>query len=208
MKRFFEGLPLKVLAVMLLSALFVLPLSSVAYASIYNRGNAIGYANTYYNNYNPQYTSFSEDCTNFTSQCMYAGGLPMVNCYNNVPAAWWYNFSNTTWSNTWSVAANQETFLVLNSSPHWGYVASSYLAPTNAYPSGVSPGDLFYYSWYNNGVINHAGIYVANGTDPHSGDSGALQDQHTTNRQDAIWTLYPYNQYFNTTAIYCVHITE
>lgn len=48
--------------------------------NIYNSSQAIYYARTYALNYNKQYNSFSGiggDCTNFVSQCVHAGGIPL-----------------------------------------------------------------------------------------------------------------------------------
>ena len=174
MNRSSVGFPFKIMAVMLLSALLVLLLSTTAFASIYQRGSATSYADQFATSYNINYNNYSEDCTNFTSQALFQGQLPMVGQYNNVPTAWWYNFNGGTHSNTWTVASNQYSFIILNTSPHWGNVASSYLSPSSSYPSGVSPGDLFYYDWDNDSVIDHSAIYAANGTDPDSGSTGAL----------------------------------
>ncbi|ACX52193.1 hypothetical protein Adeg_1066 [Ammonifex degensii KC4] len=51
-------------------------------SGLYNRSGAVNYAYAYVFNYNPAYHKFSADCTNFVSQCLKAGGIPMVN-------AWW-----------------------------------------------------------------------------------------------------------------------
>lgn len=202
----------KILTLLLSMSLTLILLTNSVFA--YNSTNATTYADYYATNPNPNYALFGSDCTNFVSQALHNGGIPFVGLNNNIPQAWWYNTQNTsstsddTWSYTWSVAKNNYSYIILDSSPHLGYVASTYKAPSNPYPSGVSPGDIFYYDWSSDGVIEHAGIYTANGTDPNSGSSGALQDQHTTNRYHAIWTLYPYNQNFYTTTIYAVHINR
>ena len=49
-------------------------------ASRYNRQKAVDYASEWYNDRNDEFYSYSDlsgDCTNFTSQCLYAGGIPM-----------------------------------------------------------------------------------------------------------------------------------
>ncbi|NPV72821.1 MAG: hypothetical protein HPY89_03275 [Pelotomaculum sp.] len=198
-----------------LVVILILMLTNSSYVFAYNRSDAISYSNTWALGRNPSYKSFSADCANFTSQCLRAGGYSFVGWGNNTindPYSWWYNNKGTSstsddaWTYTWSVSANQETFIVLDSSPDWGYVASSYIAPDDPYPSGVQTGDLFYYDWTNNGVIDHAAFYAANGTCQYTGYTGALQNQHTSDRYHVIWTLYSLNQDWYRTCIYCVHL--
>lgn len=50
--------------------------SSGNVALAYNGQAAASYATKYYENYNSAYDSYSSDCTNFTSQCIVAGGFP------------------------------------------------------------------------------------------------------------------------------------
>lgn len=55
--------------------------SNTAVNSGYNRSNAATYAETYGNSHNEAYEllcSSGGDCTNFVSQCIFAGGLPML----------------------------------------------------------------------------------------------------------------------------------
>ena len=44
----------------------------------YNRNKVVAYAKKWYNGRNGQYYSYGQDCTNFVSQCLYAGGIPMT----------------------------------------------------------------------------------------------------------------------------------
>ena len=80
----------------------------------YSRVNAVNYAKTYALHPNPNFRYFplinndtSGDCANFISQCLLAGGAPMV---FNSAHAWWYKKANTastkddTWSISWTVA--------------------------------------------------------------------------------------------------------
>jgi hypothetical protein len=57
----------------------------------YNRGRAVEYAHIWALKRNPRYLDFDKmggDCTNFISQCLLAGGLPM-NYRKNF--GWYYN---------------------------------------------------------------------------------------------------------------------
>lgn len=53
----------------------------------YSRENAVEYAKKYYLFYNSNYYTYSQDCTNFVSQCLYAGGISMTDkwyCYSKL----------------------------------------------------------------------------------------------------------------------------
>lgn len=80
----------------------------------YSRINAVNYAKAFALHPNPSFRYFplindetSGDCANFISQCLLAGGAPMI---FNGSYAWWYRKNNTistnddTWSVTWAVA--------------------------------------------------------------------------------------------------------
>lgn len=43
-----------------------------------NRSKALEYAHEYWNSFNPLFHHYSNDCTNFISQCWNAGGIPMT----------------------------------------------------------------------------------------------------------------------------------
>lgn len=63
----------------------------------YIRKDAVKYANKHYENYNRNYPNFSDDpgeggdCTNFISQCLYAGGMKWVekSRYYDRAENWW-----------------------------------------------------------------------------------------------------------------------
>ncbi|MFL0197144.1 amidase domain-containing protein [Clostridium sp. WILCCON 0269] len=89
--------------------------------SSYLRTNAVNYAINYAIVPNPAYRYFSVygndggDCTNFTSQCLKAGGAPMVFTDKN---PWWYKnnlkSSGDSWSVSWSVAGSLYWYLKIN----------------------------------------------------------------------------------------------
>lgn len=60
----------------------VLPINSAEFLSSYHPGNAVAYADTWAAAYNtgqyPDLASLGGDCCNFTSQCLYAGGMPLT----------------------------------------------------------------------------------------------------------------------------------
>lgn len=58
---------------------------------LFNVDKAVEYARKYALNYNLDYLTFDEiggDCTNFISQCLYAGGLPKTNNWHPYSFPW------------------------------------------------------------------------------------------------------------------------
>lgn len=81
----------------------------------YSRIKAVNYALSYAKSPNPLYKYFPSqgdnggDCTNFVSQCLKAGGAPMVSSHIN---QWWY--SGPRWSISWSVASSLYWYLKIS----------------------------------------------------------------------------------------------
>ena len=67
----------------------------------YDRMKAVQYAERWWNEFNPDYYKFTDDCTNFISQCLHAGGIPMWGAPNK-NKGWWIRGKN--WSYTWTTA--------------------------------------------------------------------------------------------------------
>lgn len=74
----------------------------------YNRYEAVRYAERWWNDYNPVYRRFTNNCTNFISQCLRAGGAPMTG-YPDRGKGWWYQGNN--WSYSWAVAHSFRWYL-------------------------------------------------------------------------------------------------
>jgi len=86
----------------------------------YNRNNAIKYAQAWYNRRNQRYYSYTTDCANFVSQCLYAGGIKMTNSWHSyktfnlnkhlfdprsiISYKFWYDWDVTR---SWRLAADQ-----------------------------------------------------------------------------------------------------
>ncbi len=111
----------------------------------YNRENAVKYALKWAMDRNPTYYNFDDlggDCTNFVSQCVFSGGIPM----NFAGLGWYYNNLN-------------------DRSPSWTSVEAFYDYMTkneNAKEvsiKDVEMGDIFQLSF--DGIkFSHAGIIV------------------------------------------------
>ena len=85
----------------------------------YNRSKAASYARTYAMSYNPNYPNYgypngNGDCTNFVSQCVYDGGMPMLVGGTD---AHWYIYNEDERSPSW---AGADYFM-----RHWTKVRSS-----------------------------------------------------------------------------------
>lgn len=73
----------------------------------FNRNAAVNYAHTWWDNFNPAYIEFSEDCTNFVSQCWNEAGIPM-NSY-------WYNYvDSNSYTYSWSLVNNFHSYMINN----------------------------------------------------------------------------------------------
>ena len=127
--------------------------------SVYNRLAAVDYANRYWENPNPQFAHFKDDCTNFVSQCLWTGGFPMIKT-GDQKTGWWYesrarqygNTQNDIWSYSWSVAHSLNNYLNDNNR-----------VEKKEDPRELDLGDVISYSWSggNKAVYNHSTIVVA-----------------------------------------------
>ncbi|ABW12829.1 hypothetical protein Franean1_3427 [Parafrankia sp. EAN1pec] len=185
-------------------------------ALAYNGQAAADYAGQYAINDNIAWVHFQNDCTNFVSQALYAGGFPMTgyggSSGNNV---WWGDLAYTPHAGngrsiSWSSSDDLRVYL----DSHNGGTASQGAGTQNKIPytpGNIVTGDVVFYNWdnaMNPQLYDHVAIQVGQGTDPdpESGWIGNLVDTHTTNRGKAIWHLWPYNPRASTTVTKEYHI--
>lgn len=189
-------------------------LASAGPALAYNGTSAAAYADQWWNGSNPAYPSFSDDCTDFVSQALRAGGDAYVGqqyANTNDDTKWyvaeqvfaggsirWY------WSNSWSVSGDLYHFLLNTGRGRLVSIFYPPLTETSGSDGGL-PGDVVFYDWGQGLGISHASIQVAYGTDPIYHGTGSLVDQHTSPRYHEIWSLDPTNAYVQTTYAYVVH---
>lgn len=152
----------------------------------YNRSAAAAYANTYWSNYNTAYYNMSpNDCTNFVSQALLAGGMVYVGYGTQGDTNWWYIGApppDPNWSYSWAVAPDSFTYWVYDGGGGTPYPNNVYSPSTMQ--ANTTVGDTWYYNTTYDGdsscaagAICHAEIEVlvqSNGV--------ALCDAHTTNR--------------------------
>ncbi len=126
----------------------------------YDRAAAVAYAEKWALSRNPAYFDFEHiggDCTNFASQCIYAGAGVM----NFTPVMGWYYLSASRRTASWTGVEYLYRFLVSNGGP--GPYARL------AEPGEVQPGDIVQLGdsdgvWYHSPVIlgvRGGEIYVA-----------------------------------------------
>lgn len=115
----------------------------------YNRQAAVDYANTWWDRHNPQFPAFQDDCTNFISQCLYAGGAPMRGMPNR-SQGWWMVGLPERWSYSWSVAHSLRWYLE---------TSTKGLMATRVYSiSELELGDVIFYDFTGDGRIDHSTI--------------------------------------------------
>ncbi|WP_145949637.1 amidase domain-containing protein [Paenibacillus sp. Y412MC10] len=147
----------------------------------FNRTNVKAYALTYAINNNSQYWTFENDCTNFASQSLNAGGIPKQKIqepYENFPN-WWMN---TGAAGEWLYAVpwvQADSFFKLIRSTD---TIHGYSKPG---PSYLYEGDILSYDKGSDYTMNHTAV-VTNTDTP----STPLVSYHTTNRKNVPWDFY------------------
>ncbi|WP_132745971.1 amidase domain-containing protein [Scopulibacillus darangshiensis] len=138
----------------------------------YNRLEAVKYADRWWNSHNPQFKEFDVDCTNFISQCIHAGGVPMSGKYNKT-SGWW--FEGKSWSYSWTVA-NALRWYLSKDRNIMGAVAVER-------PDQLVPGDVICLDFEGDGKWDHTTFVTerdANGM--------PLVNAHTVNSRHRYWS--------------------
>lgn len=141
----------------------------------YNRFNAIKYAETWWDGHNTEYPLYANDCTNFISQCLRAGGKKMVGM-PKLGSGWWYkNYTSSSYS--WRVSHALRKYLP--NSP------TGIKAIEVAHQTELSLGDIIIYDFEGDGVWNHCTIVVAKDQ-----NGEPLVNAHTQNSRKRYWSYY------------------
>jgi len=116
----------------------------------YDRVRAYKYAELWWNSFNPAYQNMKgNDCTNYISQVLHAGGIPMVNT-GNKNSGWWYRAGKApSWSYSWTVA-------------HSLRLALTKLMKAREVndPRQLKVGDVICYDWDGDGRWQHNTVVV------------------------------------------------
>ncbi len=111
----------------------------------YDREAAVAYARRWALSRNPAYYDFSEiggDCTNFASQCIYAGAGVM----NYTPTFGWYYISTADRTASWTGVEFLYQFLIGNESvgPYAREVSEREALPGDIIQLGTRNGDFYH----------------------------------------------------------------
>lgn len=111
----------------------------------YNRTAAVNYARKWALGRNPAYYDFEEiggDCTNFASQCIYAGSGVM----NYTPVMGWFYNSSYSRSPSWSGVEYLYNFLISNKSvgPYARVVSAMEALPGDIVQLGTADLDFYH----------------------------------------------------------------
>ena len=116
---------------------------------LWNGNSAAAYSDQYAINYNNSYRAYSNDCTNFASQCLKAGGKIEINNGDRTRYdSWYYGLFTFTTSYTWAGAHNLAVHL-------YNYTN------TNCFPSSIyeyDKGDLLFADWESDAHGDHTMI--------------------------------------------------
>lgn len=160
----------------------------------YDRVRATRYADVWWDQFNPRYPKLSDDCTNFISQCLHAGGLPMMH-KGNRHKGWWVDGasgSSGAWSYSWTT-----------SNALYQHLRKNHHATLLQRASELKMGDLIFYDWSGSGGYHHTTIV----TD--FDDAGEpLVNAHTDPSFHRPYTYYDSRAWTENTRYAFVHIPD
>lgn len=139
----------------------------------YDRLAVVRYAERWWNSHNPAYRQFTDDCTNFISQCIYAGGAPMTGQPNR-GKGWWYAGRNDQWSYSWTVAHSLRWYLNGSNEGLQGREVAS--------ADELFLGDIICYDFDGDGRWQHTTVVTAK-----DGKNMPLVNAHTANSRMRYW---------------------
>ncbi|UJF32800.1 amidase domain-containing protein [Paenibacillus hexagrammi] len=142
----------------------------------YDREKAVAYAETWWNRSNPRFMEFEVDCTNYVSQCLFAGGAPM-DYTGKRDSGWWFSGkqgSQELWSFSWAVAHSLQSFVTRSRRGLHGVEVTE--------PWELQPGDMISYDWDGDGRFQHNAIVTARDV-----NGMPLVNAHTYNSRNRYW---------------------
>jgi len=122
----------------------------------YRRDLAAAYADRWWNEPNPAYEKFEVNCTNYVSQCLFAGHAPM-NYTGRRDSGWWYkgrSGGRELWSYSWAVSHALQSYLARGAT-------SGLQAVQVESPADLMLGDVIFYDWDGDGRFQHSTIVTA-----------------------------------------------
>jgi len=123
----------------------------------YRREQAVAYADAWWNKPNSQYEEFEANCTNYVSQCLFAGEAPM-HYTNRRDSGWWYKGRQQKgkewWSYSWAVSRSLTAFLSRAR-------GKGLRAVEVERADQLELGDIIVYDWNGNHTFQHSTIVTA-----------------------------------------------
>lgn len=116
----------------------------------YDRVQAIRYADLWWNGYNPVYPQLADDCTNFISQCLFAGHLAMTGGQDRA-TGWWYRFKDDDSTEPWSYSFTVSHAL-------YRYLTKTCGGEVLESARELKMGDIIFYDWDGTGRFHHTTI--------------------------------------------------
>lgn len=144
----------------------------------YDRRSAVQYADRWWNEFNPAYPKFDDDCTNYISQCLHAGKIPMWGSPNR-SKGWW--MSGKSWSYSWTTAHGFYLLLASNSGIKTKEVKD---------PRALNLGDIICIDFEGDGRFDHSLIVTEKDR-----YGMPLVNAHTTNSRHRYWTYEDSTRY-------------
>lgn len=139
----------------------------------YDRDKAVEYAHMWAKGRNPAYLDFENyggDCTNFASQCIYAGSGVM----NWTPIHGWYYASSYNRTASWTGVNYLYDFLINNK----GEGPYAELVDISC----IQPGDIAQLSFSDKNIFNHSPVIIGYGKPPST--DNLLVASHTYDADD------------------------
>ncbi len=156
---------------------------------LYDRTAAVNYAHRWAHSRNPAFYAFDElggDCTNFASQCLYAGAGIM----NFTPTFGWYYKSADNRAPAWSGVTYFYNFLTRSKASRGPFAIQVSLGE-------LEPGDFVQLRFTPDGPFGHNPVVVAVlGPEPEQ----ILVATHSEDSDNRPLSSYPYE------AVRCLHI--
>lgn len=165
------------------------PSNSTRKKKTYYRQKAVQYAEIWWNSYNQKYPHFANDCTNYISQCLQAGGFPLEQT-NSKTKGWWCK--KKQWSYSWAVSHSLQ--LYLSGSPLTRIVDSVEM---------LFYGDLIFYDFEGDGRFNHTTIITGK-----DAEGTPLVNAHSTNSRQRYWDYTDSSAYSSNTTYKFLHIVD
>lgn len=163
----------------------------------YDRGKAAAYADKYWKDPNPDYLYFDVDCTNYVSQCLFAGGGPMIYT-DKRELGWWYRGrvnGREEWSFSWAVAHSLQYYLLTS--------RSGLRAEDAGDARRLELGDIISYDWNGDGRWQHSAVVTAKDS-----NGMPLVNAHTVSSKHRYWSYQDSHAWTEQTRYRFLHIID